>query len=304
MQNLLELSGEVAAAKAAGKPVIALESTIISHGMPYPRNLECAQRVESIIRAGGAVPATCAVLGGVIKAGLSATELEYLAKKGQAVSKVSRRDLPYIAARKADGATTVAGTMLVAKMAGIDIMCTGGIGGVHRGAERTFDISADLEELSHTRVLVVCAGAKSILDLALTLEYLETAGVPVLGYKTDELPAFFTRESGYKLHQRVDSAAEVAAVFAMMKKAEYAGGAIVANPIQAEFAVDKAFIDGKIEEALRQAQSAGVHGKELTPYLLDKIDKGSGGKSLAANIELVCNNARVSAEIACELSKL
>jgi pseudouridine-5'-phosphate glycosidase len=303
MNRFLDLSEEVADALAEQRPVVALESTIISHGMPYPKNAGTALAVEKIVRESGAVPATIAILAGRLKAGLSAAEIDYLAREGQRVTKVSRRDIPVVLAKNADGATTVAATMIIAKLAGIRVFCTGGIGGVHRGAAATMDISADLQELARTAVLVVCAGAKSILDLGLTLEYLETAGVPLIGYKTGELPAFFTRTSGFKTPLRVDSAAEAAAIMNIMGELGYAGGAIIANPIPEAWSMDAAFISAKIEEALRDAAKDGVSGKELTPYLLAKIDAISGGQSLAANIELVYNNARVAAEIAVEMRR-
>jgi pseudouridine-5'-phosphate glycosidase len=250
------------------------------------------------------VPATIAILGGRLKVGLTNDEIDRLAKTGTKIAKVSRRDIPVLLSGNGDGATTVAATMIIAKLAALKVFCTGGIGGVHRGAERTFDISADLEELSKTDVLVVCAGAKSILDLGLTLEYLETAGVPVLGYQTLELPAFFTRTSGFRLQTSVENAAEAASVFHAMQGLGYPGGAIVANPIPKEYSLDEKFITQKIDEALANAEKKGVHGKELTPYLLAEIDAITGGKSLNANIELVYNNALVAAQIACALKKM
>ncbi len=302
MKNLC-ISDEVKNAIEQGKPVVALESTIISHGMPYPKNVETALAVEEQVRQGGAIPATIAVIGGQLKAGLSKEEIEYLGKKGLKVSKASRRDLPVLIARKEDGATTVAATMIIADMADIGVFCTGGIGGVHRGAHITMDISADLEELALTPVAVVCAGAKSILDIGLTLEYLETKGVPVIGYKTSELPAFYTRKSGYNVDYRMDGAKEIAAVL-KAKKDTIGGGMLVANPIPEQYSLDEAYITSKIEQALKQADELGVKGKEITPFLLDKIQKITGGESLDANIQLVMNNARVSAKIAVELSKL
>jgi pseudouridine-5'-phosphate glycosidase len=298
MNQFLDVADEVTAALREGKAVVALESTIISHGMPYPKNAATAREVERIVRAEGAVPATIAILGGRLKAGLTEAEINYLAKKGPGVTNTSRRDIPFILAGKADGATTVAATMIIANMAGIRVFCTGGIGGVHRGAEKTMDISADLPEFSRTPVLVVCAGAKSILDLGLTLEYLETAGVPVMGYRTNELPAFFTRASGFTLPHRVDSAEEAAAAFSALRGAGLSGGAIVANPLPEAYSLDAAYIQAKIDEAVAQAEREGVRGKDLTPYLLAKIDTISGGKSLEANIQLVYNNARLAAAIA------
>ena len=300
----LDVAPEVAAAVAAGKPVVALESTIISHGMPYPQNVETALTVEQIIRDNGAVPATIAILGGRLKAGLTAEEIEYLGKKGQDVTKASRRDLAVLVSRKADGATTVTTTMMIAHMAGIQVFATGGIGGVHRGAETTMDISADLEELASTPVMVVCAGAKSILDLGLTLEYLETHGVPVLGYGTKELPAFYTRKSGFEVDYRVDTPAELAAAFRASLDLGLRGGMLVTNPIPEEFAMDHEVINRAIDEAVAQANAQGIHGKATTPFLLAKVKELTGGDSLESNIQLVFNNARVASQIACSLSKL
>ena len=303
MNKYLDISPEVKNALDEGRPVVALESTIISHGMPYPRNVETALLVEQTIRDCGATPATIAVIGGRLKAGLSRDEIEYLGKTGRGVAKASRRDLPALVARGADGATTVTTTMIIAHMAGIKIFATGGIGGVHRGAEVTMDISADLEELAQTPVMVVCAGAKSILDLGLTLEYLETHGVPVIGYGTDELPAFYTRKSGFGVDYRVDSPAELAAMFRAQRDLGYKGGMLVTNPIPEEYSMDKAVIDKAIDEALAQAKVQGIHGKETTPFLLAKVVELTGGDSLDSNIQLVLNNARVAAKTACELAK-
>ena len=303
MNQYLDISPEVQAALDAGKPVVALESTIISHGMPYPKNVETALLVEQTIRSNGATPATIAVIGGRLKAGLSREEIEYLGKTGRGVAKASRRDLPALVARKADGATTVATTMIIAHMAGIHIFATGGIGGVHRGAEVTMDISADLEELAQTPVMVVCAGAKAILDLGLTLEYLETKGVPVVGYGTEELPAFYTRESGFGVDYRVDSPEELAAMFRAQRDLGYKGGMLVTNPIPAEYAMDKKIIDAAIEQALADAKAAGIHGKETTPFLLARVVELTGGDSLESNIKLVLNNAKVAAQTAKALCK-
>ena len=302
MNRYLDIAPEVKAALDAGKPVVALESTIISHGMPYPKNVQTALLVEQTIRENGAVPATIAVIGGRLKAGLSADEIEYLGKAGRKVAKASRRDLPALVARGADGATTVTTTMMIAHMAGIRIFATGGIGGVHRGAETTMDISADLEELAQTPVMVVCAGAKSILDLGLTLEYLETKGVPVIGYGTEELPAFYTRKSGFGVDYRVDSPEELAAMFRAQRGMNYKGGMLVTNPIPAEYAMDKAVIDAAIEQALREAAEQGVHGKETTPFLLARVVELTGGESLESNIQLVRNNARLAAKTAALLA--
>ena len=303
MNKYLDVSPEVQAALAAGKPIVALESTIISHGMPYPKNVETALLVEQTIRDNGAVPATIAVIGGRLKAGLTQEEIEYLGKTGRGVAKASRRDLPALIARKADGATTVATTMIIANLAGIKIFATGGIGGVHRGAEVTMDISADLEELAQTPVMVVCAGAKSILDLGLTLEYLETKGVPVIGYGTEELPAFYTRQSGFGVDYRVDSPEELAAMFRAQRDLDYKGGMLVTNPIPEQYSMDKAVIDAAIDRALKEAEEAGVKGKEVTPFLLAKVVELTGGDSLEANIQLVLNNARLAARTAAELNK-
>ncbi len=303
MNPYLDISPEVKAALEEGRPVVALESTIISHGMPYPKNVETALRVEQTIRDGGAVPATVAVIGGRLKAGLSHEEIEHLGKAGRAVAKASRRDLPALVARGADGATTVTTTMIIAHMAGISIFATGGIGGVHRGAETTMDISADLEELAQTPVMVVCAGAKSILDLGLTLEYLETRGVPVIGYGTDELPAFYTRRSGFGVDYRADSPEELAAMFRTQRALGFRGGMLVTNPIPEEYAMDKAVIDAAIEQALRECAEQGVHGKETTPFLLARVIELTGGESLESNIRLVLNNAALAARTACALCR-
>lgn len=297
-------SDAVQAALEAGKPVVALESTIISHGMPYPKNVETALQVEQTVRDCGAVPATVAVIGGQMTAGLTTAQIEHLGKKGLAVTKASRRDLPILAARGEDGATTVAATMIIAAMAGIPVFCTGGIGGVHRGAETTMDISADLEELAQTPVMVVCAGAKSILDIGLTLEYLETKGVPVIGYQTADMPAFYTQKSGFCVDYRMDTPKEVAEAFFAKRALGIAGGMLVANPIPDAYAMDGDYINQKIEEALAEAKKLGVKGKETTPFLLDRIQRITGGSSLEANIRLVLNNAKVSAAIAVELAGL
>ena len=304
LNQYLDVAPEVAAAVAEGKPVVALESTLISHGMPYPQNVETALKVEQIIRDCGAVPATIAILGGRLKAGLSHEEIEYLGKKGQDVTKASRRDLAVLVARKADGATTVTTTMMIAHMAGIQIFATGGIGGVHRGAETTMDISADLEELASTPVMVVCAGAKSILDLGLTLEYLETHGVPVLGYGTKELPAFYTRKSGFEVDYRMDTPEELAEAFHVSRQLGLKGGMLVTNPIPEEFAMDHDVINRAIDEAIAQANAQGIHGKATTPFLLAKVKELTGGDSLDSNIQLVFNNARLAARTAAALCKL
>lgn len=302
MKEYLQISSEVKKALEDGKPVVALESTIISHGMPYPQNVETALRVEEIIRGKGAVPATIGIINGKLIAGLTSEEIDYMGKTS-GIAKVSRRDIPYIVSSGKDGATTVASTMIIAEMAGIKVFATGGIGGVHRGAETTMDISADLEELSQTDVAVVCAGAKSILDIGLTLEYLETKGVPVLGYKTDELPAFYTRKSGFPVDYNMDSPKGIADLLRVKWELELHGGVVVANPIPEEFSMDQSFITGIIEKAVVEAQEKGIKGKDTTPFLLAKIKEITGGDSLAANIELVYNNARLAAQIAVELAK-
>ena len=298
MNRYLDIKPEVAEAIAQGKPVVALESTIISHGMPYPQNVQTALAVEQIIRDNGAVPATIAIIGGRLKAGLTPEEIEYFGKKGQAIHKASRRDLAMICAKGEDGATTVATTMIIAHMAGIPIFATGGIGGVHRGAETTMDISADLEELGQTPVMVVCAGAKSILDLGLTLEYLETKGVPVIGYGTDNLPAFYTRESDFGVDYRIDTPSELAAAFKAGLDMGMKSGMLVANPIPVEYAMPKATIDAAIEQAVKESIEQGIKGKETTPFLLARVSELTGGDSLASNIQLVFNNAKVAAQTA------
>ena len=303
MNKYLDISPEVQKALAEGKPVVALESTIISHGMPYPKNVETAMLVEKTIRDNGAVPATIAIIGGRLKAGLSPEEIEYLGKSGRKVAKVSRRDLAAIVARGADGATTVTTTMIIAHMAGIKVFATGGIGGVHRGAETTMDISADLEELASTPVMVVCAGAKSILDLGLTLEYLETKGVPVIGYGTDELPAFYTRRSGFGVDYRVDTPAQRAAMFKVQQELGMKGGMLVTNPIPEQYAMDKEVIDAAIDQAVKESKEQGIHGKETTPFLLARVVELTGGDSLESNIQLVLNNAIVASKTAAELCK-
>ena len=297
-EKYLDVKPEVAEALAAGKPVVALESTIISHGMPYPQNVETALNVEKIIRENGAVPATIAIIGGRLKAGLTPEEIEYFGKKGTAIRKASRRDLAVLCARGEDGATTVTTTMMIAHMAGISIFATGGIGGVHRGAETTMDISADLEELAQTPVMVICAGAKSILDLGLTLEYLETKGVPVIGYGTEELPAFYTRRSGFGVDYRVDSPQELAKTFRVSKDLGLRGGMLVTNPIPEEYAMPLETINAAIDQAIAECNAKGIHGKETTPFLLARVAEITGGDSLASNIRLVYNNAALAARTA------
>lgn len=303
IKKYLDINPEVKEALEIGRPVVALESTIISHGMPYPKNVETALKVEKIIRDNGAVPATIAILNGKLKVGLTKEEIEYFGKASNVI-KTSRRDIPFIVAKKSDGATTVASTMIIASLAGIKVFATGGIGGVHRGARETFDISADLEELAQTNVAVVCAGAKSILDIGLTLEYLETHGVPVVGYKTEEMPAFYTRRSGFKVDYMLDSPEEIALSLKAKWDLGLKGGMVVANPIEEQYQMDYDTITQAIEKALKEADENGIKGKESTPFLLSKVKEITGGDSLEANIMLVYNNALLGAKIAVELSKL
>jgi pseudouridine-5'-phosphate glycosidase len=300
----LDVSAEVAQARESGLPVVALESTIISHGMPYPQNVTTAMQVEAKVRASGAVPATIAIVDGRLKAGLDAVQIEALGQRGREVVKVSRRDIPFILAAGQSGATTVASTMIIAAMAGIRVFATGGIGGVHRGAQQSFDISADLQELAHTPVAVVCAGAKSILDLRLTLEYLETHGVPVVGYQTDTLPAFFTRDSEFAVDYRLDTPAQIARALQLKWAMHLQGGVVIANPIPQAYAMPRALIDQAIEQALQEAQAQRIAGKESTPFLLARVCELTGGDSLAANIQLVLNNARLASAIGLELQAL
>lgn len=303
MKQYITLSEEVRTAKEQGKPIVALESTIISHGMPYPQNVQTAREVEQIIRDNGAVPATIAIIDGKIKIGLSDEELEMFGKSPD-VAKASRRDLAYLLATKKLGATTVAATMICAELADIHIFVTGGIGGVHRGAETTMDISADLEELGQTNVAVICAGAKSILDLGLTMEYLETKGVPVIGYQTDVLPAFFTRTSEFALNLRADDVEEIASTLKVKWDLGIKGGAVIANPIPEEHAMDEQFINSIIESALKEAAERHIAGKDVTPFMLGKVKDLTEGKSLEANIALVKNNAVVGAKIAVKFNAM
>lgn len=302
-KKLLVITPEVERALADGQAVVALESTIIAHGMPFPKNVETALRVEASIRKEGAVPATIAIMDGHLRVGLTETELEIFGRQGEKATKVSRRDIPFVLARKQNGATTVASTMIIAAMAGIKVFATGGIGGVHRGATTTLDISADLQELAQTSVAVISAGAKSILDLGLTLEYLETHGVPVIGYQTDHFPAFYTSSSGLGVDYRMDTSAEIAEALYYKWGMGLKGGALIANPIPAQFSLAPEVIEDKIEAALSEAHAEKIMGKALTPFLLAKIESLTAGDSLAANIELVLNNARLGAQIAVELAK-
>lgn len=302
LTQYLDVAPEVAQALKAGQPVVALESTIISHGMPYPQNVETALKVEQTVRDNGAVPATIAILKGRLKVGMSQDEIEYLGKAGQNVIKTSRRDIPFIVAKEEDGATTVASTMILAAMAGIKVFATGGIGGVHRGAETSYDISADLQELANTNVAVVCAGAKSILDIGLTLEYLETHGVPVIGYQTETLPAFYTRESEFQVDYRLDSPTQIATALKAKWDLGLDGGAVIANPIPEQYAMNKAEIDQVIASAIEEMDAKGIKGKDSTPFLLAKVAEKTAGNSLASNIQLVFNNAKLAAEVAVKLA--
>lgn len=303
LEKYLQVHPEVKKAIEAGEPVVALESTIISHGMPYPKNVEMAKNVSKIIRENGAVPATIAIIDGVLKVGLTEEEIEFLGTSKDVV-KASRRDLPFIISKKLTGATTVATTMILADLAGVRVFATGGIGGVHRGAEKTFDISADLQELANTNVAVICAGAKSILDIGLTLEYLETNGVPVVGFGTDEFPAFYTRKSGFGVDYRVDSSMEVATALKAKWDLNLKGGMVIGNPIPTEHEMDYDTITNAIESALKEAEEKNIAGKKVTPFLLDKVKTITAGKSLESNIELVYNNARVAANIAKDLADI
>jgi pseudouridine-5'-phosphate glycosidase len=294
----LDIAAEVADALRHGEAVVALESTIITHGMPYPENVETARRVERAVREGGAIPATIAILGGRLKVGLDDAEIGCLGERGPAVIKTSRRDIPFVVSRGADGATTVAASMILAAMAGIRVFATGGIGGVHRGVAETMDISADLEELARTHVAVVCAGVKSVLDIGRTLQYLETKGVAVVGSRTDRLPAFYTPSSKFPVDYRAETPAEIASALNAKQAMRLSGGMVIANPIPAAHALDDREIDAVIEEALSEMNDLGITGKDTTPFLLAKIAERTNGRSLRANIELVVSNARLAAEIA------
>lgn len=301
MNKYLNVRKEVKEALKNNQPVVALESTIISHGMPYPKNVETALAVEKIIRDNGAIPATIAIIGGKLTVGCSEEEIALLGKQGLSVPKVSRRDIPFVVAQKANGATTVAATMYIASLAGIDVFATGGIGGAHRGSEKTMDISADLDELQQTNVMVVCAGAKSIVDIGLTLECLETRGVAVVGYQTEDMPAFYTQKSGYKVDYKLDTPKQIAEAFYCKNAVGLRGGMLVANPIPKQYAMDEQCINAAIAEALAEADQEGISGKKITPFLLDKVQKLTGGDSLESNIELVFNNAKLASNVAKEL---
>ncbi|HLR35235.1 MAG TPA: pseudouridine-5'-phosphate glycosidase [Tissierellales bacterium] len=300
LDEYIVIKDEVKEALEDNKPVVALESTIIAHGMPYPENIKVALEVENIVRKNGAVPATIAVLDGKLKVGLSKEEIEYLGK-GDNIYKVSRRDLPFVVANKLDGATTVAATMIISEMVGIKVFVTGGIGGVHKGANETFDISADLQELANTNVAVVCAGAKSILDIGLTLEYLETFGIPVLGFKTEEFPAFFTRKSGFNVDFKINNKEELGKFIKVKWELGLKGGVVIGNPIPEEDEMDFDEINKAINDALKEAEEKGIEGKKVTPFLLDKVKEKTGGDSLESNIKLVYNNAKLGAKLATEL---
>lgn len=301
LEKYLVISEEVKRALDENRPVVALESTIISHGMPYPENVEFAKNVEKLIRERGVTPATIAIMEGKLKVGLNDDDLEVLAHT-ENVAKVSRRDIGYVVSQKKLGATTVATTMIIANLAGIKVFATGGIGGVHRGAQQTFDISADLEELARTNVAVVCAGAKSILDIGLTLEYLETAGVPVVGYRTEKFPAFYCTDSGYNVDYKIDSAEEIAEMLKAKWEIGINGGAVIGNPVPEEFALNKEYMNGIISKALRQADEKGIKGKKITPFLLDTIKNMTGGESLKTNVELAMNNAKLACDIAIKMN--
>ncbi len=303
LEKYLHIHPEVKKALSQGQPVVALESTIISHGMPYPKNIKMAKTVSKIIRENGAIPATIAIIDGVLKVGLTTEEIEFLGTSKDVI-KASRRDLPFIISKKLNGATTVATTMILANLAGVKVFATGGIGGVHRGAQETFDISADLQELANTNVAVICAGAKSILDIGLTLEYLETNGVPVVGFGTNEFPAFYTRKSGFGVDYKVNSSIEVAKALKAKWDLNLKGGMVIGNPIPEEFEMDYDTITNAIETALKEAKENNITGKNVTPFLLDKVKTITAGKSLESNIELVYNNAKVAAQIAKDLSNL
>ncbi len=301
--DLIDLSPEVAEARAKGRPLVALESTIITHGMPYPRNVETAELVEETVRSFGAVPATIAVIGGRFRVGLQPKEIDGLGQLNRGVVKASRRDLAAVVARRGSAGTTVAATMFVAELAGVEIFATGGIGGVHRGAAETFDISADLVELSRTRVAVVCAGAKSILDIEKTLEFLETQGVAIVGYRCDEFPAFYARSSGFKIEHRCDGLHDLARMIRLQREIG-PGGLLIANPVPEDQALEEAVIEERIAEAVAEAKEQGVSKKEATPFLLKRVVELTGGRSLEANIALIKNNAILAAQAAAELAKL
>ena len=302
--SYLDIAPEVGEALQAGRPVVALESTIICHGMPYPQNAETANAVEATVREHGAVPATIAILAGRLKVGLDASEIKELARKGGDIIKCSRRDIPFLVANNEDGATTVAATMILAAMAGIRVFATGGIGGVHRGVESTMDVSADLDELARSNVAVVCAGVKSVLDIGRTLEYLETKGVPVVGYQTDTMPAFYTRSSGFAVDYRVDSSIQAAAAIKAKWELRLDGGVVIANPVPEAYALSISEMDRVIDGAIADMNKQGVTGKDTTPFLLGRIAESTDGRSLETNIQLVLNNARVATEIAVELSRI
>lgn len=302
--SFLDVHPEVESALTKGKGVVALESTIISHGMPYPQNIETAQMMETVIRSTGAIPATIAVINGMLKVGLSADEIEFLGQHSNHVQKCSRRDLPILVSKKGHGATTVAATMIIAEMAGISIFATGGIGGVHRGAQETMDISADLQELSRSRVAVVSAGAKSILDIGLTLEYLETMGVPVIGYQTSAFPAFYVRDSGFKVDDQMDDVSMIAKTIRSKWEMGLHGGLLICNPIPEPDEMKYVVVERAIQQAVHEAQEKKIKGKSLTPFLLSRIEQLTEGASLKSNVQLVLNNARLASEIAVQYAKL
>ena len=302
LNSYLDVHPEVENALNSKQPIVALESTIISHGMPYPENIETALMVEDTVRANNAIPATIAIIKGRLKVGLTKKEIEFLATNDE-VRKISRRDLAITVSQKLSGSTTVASTMIIAHLAKIAVFATGGIGGVHRGAEKTLDISADLEELSRTNVCVVCAGAKSILDIGLTLEYLETKGVPIIGYKTSDLPAFYSSKSGFNVDYRVDSAFDISEILKTKWSLSINGGVLITNPIPKTFELELAMMNEAINKAIIEAEKEKITGKEITPYLLSKVNEITQGKSLNANIKLIQNNAVLASKIAIHYMK-
>ncbi len=304
MNKYLDIAPEVGEALENRRAVVALETTVLSHGLPYPDNVKILKNIENTVRENGAVPAAMAVIGGRLKCGLTEEEIEYLGRKKDELIKCSRRDIPAVISRKLDGVTTAAATMIIANLAGVRIFATSGIGGVHRGAEITMDISADLEELARTPILVVCTGVKAILDPGMTLEYLETKGVPVIGYGTDEFPAFFTKQRGFRVDYRMDTLKELAETFDAQRKCGLYNGMLVTNPIPEEISLDHAAVDQAVDRAVEEARQAGIHGKEITPFLLERINRVTGGKSLDISVKLIYNNGKVAAQIASQLCKL
>lgn len=304
MNKYLDIAPEVAAALAENRPVVALESATICQDLPFPQNLETARAVVKIIRDAGVIPATVAILGGRLKVGLTPEEIEYLCRNGHQIAKASRRDFPVLVAQKADGAATAAATMVIASLAGVKVFSTAGIGGVHRGAQTTMDISSDLEELSHTSVAVICGGIKPILDLGMTLEYLETKGVVVLGYQTRELPAFYTPHSGFEVDYQVDTPEELAAIIDVKRKMEQRGGLLITNPISQQYAMNPYVINVAVDTAVDECRKKGIHGKATTPFILERVQELTGGESIELNMALEQSNARLAAAVANALCKL